>query len=85
VTAIITKYHGPGNVRGSRISATASMGQKVTISYDHSLDAEQNHDAAAIALCRKMGWTEHNLIRGRIKTGYAYVFDVPAKRVEVTQ
>lgn len=54
--AILTKYLGPTNVRGSRIKATARAGS-VTASYDHALDADGNHKAAAAALCAKMGWT----------------------------
>ena len=53
--AIVTKYHGPGNVRGSRIKATAAAGS-VTVHYDHALNIEQNHAAAAAALANKYGW-----------------------------
>jgi len=53
--AITTKYHGPTNTRGSRISATAQAG-RITIAYDHALDDTQNHAAAACALAKKFGW-----------------------------
>lgn len=53
--AIVTKYFGPGNVRGSRIKATASAGS-VTIEWDSSLNADKNHCAAARALTLKFGW-----------------------------
>ena len=36
MTAIITKYHGPTNTRGSRITAYAN-GHKATISYPYEL------------------------------------------------
>ena len=72
--AITTKFHGPTNIKGSRISATDSDGNRVTISVDHSLGIDERHDAAAVALCRKMGWTG-KLIRGGLKNGNAYVFE----------
>jgi len=53
--AIVTKYFGPGNVKGSRIKATASAGS-VTIPYDHSLNTDANHAKAAEALARKFSW-----------------------------
>ncbi len=53
--AIITKFHGPTNVRGSRVSATADAG-KVTLSWDHAKNSEENHMAAAEALARKFNW-----------------------------
>jgi len=53
--AITTKYLGAGNVRGSRVKATADAGS-VTLSWDDALDSYANHSAAAIALANKFGW-----------------------------
>lgn len=53
--AIVTRYHGPTNVRGGRIKATACAGS-IIVSYDHALDNEANHAAAAKAFADKMGW-----------------------------
>jgi len=53
--AIVTKYIGPRYVRGSRIKATASAGS-VTLDWDHALNSDQNHLAAAQALVHKFGW-----------------------------
>jgi hypothetical protein len=53
--AIVTKFLGPTNSRGSRIKATASAAS-ITVSYDHRLNPEQNHDAACRALVAKLGW-----------------------------
>lgn len=53
--AITTKYHGPGNVRGSRVSAHCEAG-RVVVAWDHALDSQDNHAAAACALLRKLGW-----------------------------
>lgn len=54
--AIVTRYHGPGNVRGSRITAKCAGG-KVTVPYDYELDARGNHQLAAATLAAKLGWT----------------------------
>jgi len=71
--AIITKYHGPTNYKGSRISASDEDGNRVIISKDGSLDTEMAHRLAAEALCLKMRWTG-KMVAGAIKTGYAFVF-----------
>jgi hypothetical protein len=71
--AIFTKYHGPGNVRGSRISASDEDGNRVVIPYRHDLNSEEAHLAAAQALCDKMHWTG-TLIGGSHKKGYVFVF-----------
>lgn len=82
--AIQTKYHGPTERRGSRYSASDLDHNKVIISADDSLSSEENHDAAAIALCRKMGWTRHNLVRGGFAKTNVYVFDCDTERVKVS-
>lgn len=53
--AIVTKYLGPSNTRGSRIKATVYVGS-VTIAWNHALDAWGNHEQAAFALAFKMQW-----------------------------
>jgi hypothetical protein len=53
--AIVTKYIGPTNYRGSRIVAKAAAG-RIYVSYDHALNIEDNHTAAAEALANKFGW-----------------------------
>ena len=72
--AIVTKYHGPTNTRGSRISASAGAG-RVSVGYDHRLNQEQNHAAAARALAEKMEWSGE-LAQGGMpdSSGYAFVF-----------
>ncbi len=71
--AIITKFLGPTNTRGSRITARDSDGNRTTVGYRHEISGDENHDAAAVALCRKMGW-KGNLVGGSTKDGRAYVF-----------
>ena len=71
--AIVTKYHGPTNVKGARISATSASGLRASIPYPHELSIEDAHKAAAQALCDKLNW--HNFrVMGGIKGGYAHVF-----------
>lgn len=79
--AITTKYHGPTNTRGSRYSASDCDGNKVVLTTDFTLGAEENHDKAAIALLNKMRWGG-NLMRGSLKSGYVYVFDDARCRVK---
>jgi len=72
--AIVTKYHGATNTRGSRIVAKACGGVKVSIPYPHDLNGEAVHEAAALALMAKAG------LKGKLVAGYmphgGYVFIV---------
>jgi len=52
--AIQTKFHPPTNTRGARYKATCRAGS-VTVSCDYSLNDENNHKIAAMALCAKLG------------------------------
>jgi len=54
--AIVTKYLGPSNVRGSRVKATAQAGS-LTLNWDDALNAGDNHRIAAHALARKFKWS----------------------------
>jgi len=73
--AIMTKYHGPTDTRGARISARDCDGNRVTISYPYQLSGEAVHLSAAEALVAKMGWgPEGQLVGGGWKDGYAFVF-----------
>jgi hypothetical protein len=71
--AIRTKYHGPTNFKGSRISASDEDGNRVSIPYPHELSGEAVHRKAADALCIKMHWTGE-MIGGALKDGYAFVW-----------
>jgi hypothetical protein len=70
--AIETKYLRATNVRGARIKATAAAGS-VTVGYDHALNTDGAHKAAADALIAKMGWTGTFAQGGNAK-GDGYVF-----------
>ena len=74
--AIITKYLGPTNSRGSRIKATKAGDSKVsvTIGYDYALDTFDVHAKAAKALCDKYKW-ECDLIAGGTESGYVFLME----------
>lgn len=71
--AITTKYHGATDKKGSRISAHDMDGNTASIPYPHELSGEDVHRAAAVALCKKMGWTG-KMAGGSTKEGYVFVF-----------
>lgn len=60
--AIQTRFIGPTNHRPARIqahvteSAQDGKRRRVTVSWDHALNVNANHDAAAAALITKLGW-----------------------------
>ena len=70
--AIETRYLGPTNHRGSRIKAQAWAGS-VTVPYNHALNIEDNHRAAATALLAKLGW-QGSYAQGGNAKGDGYVF-----------
>lgn len=51
---IRTRYVGPTNTRGSRVSAQCESG-RLTLPWDCALSSEENHAAAAKALAEKLG------------------------------
>ena len=72
--AIVTKYRAATNNKGSRVTATACGGVKVSIPYPHELSGEDVHRAAANLLMIKVG------LKGKLVAGYmphgGYVFIV---------
>jgi hypothetical protein len=72
--AILTKFLGPTNTRGSRVRASAEAGS-VTIECDDRIGMEKNHIAAARALALKYGWAAKYYGGGMPQTsGHAYAF-----------
>lgn len=53
--AIVTKYFGPTDHKGTRVRAKADAGS-IWWSWDHALNAEDNHTGAAAALATKLNW-----------------------------
>ena len=75
---ITTKYLGPTNRRGSRVKATHTGNYtSVTLGYDHALDSEGNHLAAAKALTDKLNW-QGDYIGGHTAEGMVFVNTDPA-------
>lgn len=73
--AIATKYHGAGNVRGSRYSASCDGG-RLYLGTDNRRGIEGNHAAAATALFDRLEWRDPDsvLVGGSLPTGgYAWV------------
>lgn len=70
--AIETRYLGPTNTKGGRIKATAWAGS-VTVPYDHALNSEDNHRAAAMALVAKLQW-QGTFAQGGNAKGDGYYF-----------
>jgi hypothetical protein len=66
--AIVTKYHGPTNTRGSRVSAAAD-GKRAAVAHESALDSEANHRRAVRALCDKLGWDEDRFYGGVMDDG----------------
>ena len=78
--AIMTKYRGPTDRRGSRIKAFCSAGS-VTISIDNSKSSQENHEIAMRMLLEKLFWTPLGGHHGRWvagdppdQRGYCYVY-----------
>lgn len=75
--AIITKYIGPTTAKPSRIKATCLTDTKgVTVSWDHGLSSDANHEAACEALKAKLLWTDYpKTVKGALPDGsIAHVF-----------
>lgn len=62
VRVLITRYHGPTNTRGSRVSARVPSGRRVTLGWDYSLSTEENHDRAACELADSLGWNPPTMV-----------------------
>lgn len=54
--AITTRYHGPANVRGAKISARAPDNRAAFLDYDHSVHHAGRHAAVAKAYAERMNW-----------------------------
>ncbi len=57
--AITTKFLGPTNTKGSRIKATCWL-MSVTVSWDHALNVEDNHNIAIDELVERMNRERSN-------------------------
>lgn len=72
--AIVTKYIGATDTKPSNIKASAECVKSITVSYDHSLDSEDNHRKAAKALAESLQWGWKQFVSGGLPNGdYAHV------------
>lgn len=75
--AILTKYHPVTNTKPSRISA-AYAGGRIIVNYDHALNLDENHKAAANVLSHRLGWNQGQfgkMVTGTLPSGdYCHVF-----------
>lgn len=82
--SITTRYHGPTDRRGSRVSAVSASGHRITLQWDDALNTDENHTAAAATLARRLGWSG-DWHGGALGTGDGFCFvnadDVPAFHV----
>lgn len=71
--AIVTKFLGPTNHRGARVTARSET-LRLTVPWDDALDVEKNHAAAAAAFAHAHGW-HGSWVGGGLPdtTGNAYV------------
>lgn len=71
--AIVTRYAGPTDSSGSRVIASCEA-KRIMVPWDHALDAQQNHAAAALQLMDRLGWSAYSsLVMGGTKDGYVFV------------
>lgn len=73
---IITRYLGPTDHRSSRVKATHKRDSEITwqavVSWDHALDSEANHEAAAQQLLAKWVTASDLVVAGRGHDSDAY-------------
>ncbi len=77
--AITTKYLPATDTKGSRIKATCDAGS-IIIPYPHELSGCDVHAAAAMALCRELGWTDEKGWKGKwvcggLQSNYVFVYN----------
>lgn len=82
---ITTRYSGPTDTRGSRIVATGH-GRQLTVPYDYALNATGNHEAAALALAKVLGYNGdlRYTAAPRLTRGYRFTGCVVVRGLTVT-
>ena len=75
--AIITKYLGPTDHKGSRVKATAQAGS-ITVPWDAAQSVDANHYIAAHALAMRYNWlsedSDWKLVGGALPDGTGNVY-----------
>lgn len=80
--AILVKYHGPSNTRGSRFTAKAEGNPSLTLPYNYALGADETAKAAAVALVKRMKWN-CGVVGGTLPSGDRCFVLIPRKRMKV--
>jgi hypothetical protein len=79
MVAIETRYHGPTNYKGSRISVRRMDDEKRPerrfYSYPHELNSDDGHKWAANQWLREKGWNDKAWIGGGTSRGWVFVVD----------
>lgn len=78
--AITTSFRGPTDRNGSRVIARCEA-KRISVPWDHALDASANHAAAALSLMDRLGWSERNeLVMGGTREGFVFV-QIPRRNI----
>lgn len=70
---IACKYLGPTNFKGSRVKATATNGESITVAYQYELGFEGTCCEVATDLKNKLGWSGV-MYGGHTRDGMVFVF-----------
>ena len=70
---ISTKYIAPTNNKGGRIKATNCSNNSITVDWNHSLEAIENHLTAIRVFKIKLNW-DGEMVAGSTKEGMCAVF-----------
>ncbi len=71
--AILVKYKGPSNTKGSRLIASDGDRNRITVGYPHELSGSAVYEYAATLLCKKMNW-QGELIGGQLGNDHVFIF-----------
>ena len=71
--AIRTRYLPATQTRGARIKAQRDGYPSLTLSFDHALDSEDNHKAAALKLMRRTGINTVGVVGGAFESDWYWV------------
>jgi hypothetical protein len=72
----------PSNTRGSRFTAKAEGTPSLTLSCDYALNGDENAEAAAVALVKRMKWN-CGLVGGTLPSGDRCFVLIPRKRMKI--
>ncbi len=67
--AITTRYHAPTDKLDSRVSAKTASGVRMIMDWNSTLNCEENHRAAARAMCHDLAWSTTFVSAGLSRDG----------------